>query len=124
MGLMIKRTRNVAGAGDPKGTAKPRDYPPARKAGIVDDYHGTRVPDPYRWLEDPDSEETRAWVEAQNKITFQYLEQITARKQLRQRLTELWDYEKYSAPFRKGERYFYFKNDGLQNQSVLYAAQA
>jgi prolyl oligopeptidase len=95
-------------------------YPQATKVEHVDDYHGTPVSDPYRWLEDPDSEETKAWVEAENQVTFAYLEAIPARERIKERLTQLWDYEKYGVPFKKGGRYFYFKNDGLQNQSVLY----
>jgi prolyl oligopeptidase len=95
-------------------------YPPNPTTGQVDDYHGTKVADPYRWLEELDSEETRAWIEAQNRVTFSYLDEIPAREQLKQRLTQLWDYEKYGVPFRRGDRYFYFKNNGLQNQSVLY----
>jgi len=95
-------------------------YPSTRKADQIDDYHGTKVADPYRWLEDPDSEETKAWVEGQNKVTFGYLAEIPVREQIKQRLTQLWNYEKYGIPFKEGNRYFYFKNDGLQNQSVLY----
>ena len=95
-------------------------YPVAKKVDQIDNYHGTKVADPYRWLEDPDSAETRAWVEAQNKVTFAYLAEISARKQIKQRLTKLWNYEKYGVPFKEGERYFYYKNNGLQNQSVLY----
>ena len=95
-------------------------YPQTRKDSVVDDYHGTKVADPYRWLEDVDSPETRHWVEAENRITFAYLEQIPERERIRRRLTELWDYPKYGAPFKKGGRYFFFKNSGLQNQSVLY----
>ncbi|WP_424097789.1 prolyl oligopeptidase family serine peptidase [Moorena producens] len=101
-------------------TSQPLNYPKSRKADQVDDYHGTVVADPYRWLEDPDSEETKAWVEAQNQVTFGYLSEIPKRETLKQRITKLWNYEKYSTPFKKGDRYFYFKNDGLQNQSVLY----
>ncbi|MGQ4648637.1 prolyl oligopeptidase family serine peptidase [Lyngbya aestuarii] len=96
------------------------DYPSSRKGDQVDDYHGTKVADPYRWLEDPDSEETKAWVEAQNKITFGYLGEIEAREQIQQRVTKLWNYPKFGVPFQEGKRYFYFKNDGLQNQSLLY----
>ncbi|MFY7805578.1 MAG: prolyl oligopeptidase family serine peptidase [Limnoraphis robusta] len=97
-----------------------RPYPTTRKADQIDDYHGIKVADPYRWLEDPNSEETKAWVQAQNQVTFGYLQDIPAREQLKQRLTQLWDFAKYSTPFKQGNRYFYFKNDGLQNQSVLY----
>ncbi|MCA1576539.1 MAG: prolyl oligopeptidase family serine peptidase [Acidobacteria bacterium] len=95
-------------------------YPSARKSDQVDDYHGVKVADPYRWLEDLDSEETRAWVEAQNKLTFGFLEGIPQRAAIRERLTKLWNYEKYGVPFKEGNRYFYTRNSGLQNQSVLY----
>ncbi|MBD2664621.1 prolyl oligopeptidase [Richelia sinica FACHB-800] len=98
-------------------------YPSVTHSPQVDNYHGTVVADPYRALEDPDSEETKAWVEAQNQITFGYLEEISAREKIQQRLTKLWDYEKYGIPFQEGDRYFYFKNDGLQNQSVLYTLE-
>ncbi len=101
-------------------TTKSITYPTTQTVNQVDDYHGTKVSDPYRWLEDVDSQETKAWVEAQNQVTFDYLNQIPARSQIKQRLTQLWDYEKFSIPFKEGDRYFYFKNDGLQNQSVLY----
>jgi len=99
-------------------------YPPARKSDVVDDYHGTKVADPYRWLEDVDSPETHAWVEAENRVTFAYLEQIPERERIRKRLTALWDYPKYGAPFKKGGRYFFFKNSGLQNQAVLYTQRS
>jgi prolyl oligopeptidase len=95
-------------------------YPPTRKADVVDEYYGTKVPDPYRWLEDVDAPETRSWVEAENRLSFAYLEAIPERSRIKRRLTELWDYPKYGAPFKKGGRYFFFKNSGLQNQSVLY----
>ena len=97
-------------------------YPETRRSDQVDDYHGVQVADPYRWLEDPDSEETRAWVAAQNKVTFGYLEQIPQREQFRDRLTELWNYERFGLPRKRGDRYFFTRNDGLQNQSVLYVA--
>jgi prolyl oligopeptidase len=100
--------------------AQTLQYPAARKSDVVDDYHGTRVPDPYRWLEDPDSPESRAWIEAQNRLTAAYLAEIPGRATIRERLTKLWNYPKYGAPFRKAGRYFFLKNDGLQNQSVLY----
>jgi prolyl oligopeptidase len=101
------------------------NYPPSHPdPTVVDVYHGQAVPDPYRWLEDLDSEQTRAWVEAQNRLTFDYLRRIPARQRLLERLTQLWNYEKYSQPFKEGGRYFYFKNDGLQNQSVLYTQES
>ncbi|WP_445637673.1 prolyl oligopeptidase [Nostoc sp. DSM 114161] len=99
-------------------------YPSSHKSDRVDNYHGTVVADPYRWLENPDSPETRAWIESQNQVTFGYLGEISAREKIKQRLTKLWDYEKYSIPFKEGEQYFYFKNDGLQNQSVLYTLKS
>jgi prolyl oligopeptidase len=95
-------------------------YPAARRGEQVDDYHGTKVADPYRWLEDLDSAETRAWVEAENKLTFDYLKQIPERAAIKDRLTKLWNYERYDIPSKEGGRYFYKKNNGLQNQSVLY----
>ena len=95
-----------------------------KKIEQTDDYHGTKVSDPYRWLEDDNSAETKAWVQAQNKVTFDYLNQIPQREQIKKRLTELWNYAKYSAPFKEGGKYFYYKNDGLQNQSVLYVADS
>ena len=95
-------------------------YPPTRRCDQTDTYHGVTVADPYRWLEDPNSDETKAWVEAQNEVTFSYLRQLPAVEPLQQRLTELWNYERYSVPFKRGGRYFYYKNDGLQNQAVLY----
>ena len=100
--------------------AQTLQYPDARKSDVVDVYHGTRVADPYRWLEDPDAPESRAWIEAQNRVTEAYLAAIPTRATIRDRLTKLWNYPKYGSPFRKAQRYFFFKNDGLQNQSVLY----
>lgn len=99
---------------------KSNNYPVARKSDQVDDYHGVKVADPYRWLEDLDSEETRKWVEAENKLTFGFLQEIPARASIKERLTRLWNYEKYGIPFKEGNRYFYTRNSGLQNQSVLY----
>ena len=100
------------------------NYPQTKKVEQIDDYHGTKVSDPYRWLEDDNSAETKAWVEAQNKVTNAYLATIPERETLKKRLTELWNYEKYSAPFKEGGKYFYYKNDGLQNQFVLYVAES
>ncbi len=95
-------------------------YPKTKKVDHVDTYHGTTVPDPYRWLEDDNSAETAQWVEEQNKVTFAYLDKIPYRAKIKERLEQLYNYPKISAPFRKGELYFFSKNDGLQNQSVLY----
>ncbi|MEW6763540.1 MAG: prolyl oligopeptidase family serine peptidase [Pseudomonadota bacterium] len=95
-------------------------YPVAKKLDQLDNYHGTTVADPYRWLEDANSAETKAWVTAQNTVTQAYLNQIPQRAAIRERLTKLWNYERYSVPGKEGGRYFYSRNDGLQNQSVLY----
>ena len=97
-------------------------YPEAPRSETVDDYHGTKVPDPFRPLEDPDSEATRAWVEAENKITFAYLDAIPQRDQIKARLTALWDYEKFGLPRREADVTLYSHNTGLQNQSVLFVA--
>jgi prolyl oligopeptidase len=91
---------------------------------VADDYHGTRVEDPYRWLEDDNSEETAAWVASQNAVTFAYLRELPHREPLRARLTQLWNRPRYSTPFKRGGRYFFFKNDGLQNQPVLYVQES
>ncbi len=96
------------------------NYPQTRKVDHVDTYHGVSVPDPYRWLEDDHAPETAAWVQAQNAVTFAYLDTIPYRPALKARLRALFDYPRYSAPSRKGEYFFFSKNDGLQNQSVLY----
>ncbi|HEX9728514.1 MAG TPA: prolyl oligopeptidase family serine peptidase [Gemmatimonadales bacterium] len=98
--------------------------PDTRRGGVVDTYHGREVADPYRWLEEVDTEETAKWVEAQNCATVAFLERIPERAPLRDRLTQIWDYPKYGTPFKEGGRYFFFKNDGLQNQSVLYTQDA
>jgi prolyl oligopeptidase len=95
-------------------------YPATATVDQQDNYHGTNIADPYRWLEDANSADTHAWVEAQNRLTQGYLAQIPARDAIRQRLTKLWNFERFSVPFKEGGRYFYSRNDGLQNQSVLY----
>ncbi len=95
-------------------------YPQTKKVNTVDTYFGTEINDPYRWLEDDRSKETEAWVKAQNEVTFNYLNKIPFRENFKKRLEEIWNYEKYSAPFKRGEYTYYYKNDGLQNQSVLY----
>ena len=100
------------------------EYPPTEKVSQVDTYFGNEVPDPYRWLEDDQSAETAAWVDAQNEVTDAYLNDIPFREAINERLTELWNYEKYSAPSKEGDAYYFFKNDGLQNQSVLYRQES
>lgn len=97
-------------------------YPETRTVDHVDVYHGVQIADPYRWLEEDvrTSKDVAKWVEAQNKVTFDYLEQIPERKAIENRLTKLWNFEKYGSPFKRGGAYYYFKNDGLQNQYVLY----
>lgn len=99
-------------------------YPPARKDSTVDVYHGVEVPDPYRWLEDANSPETQAWVARQNNLTSDFLATAAAREKIKARLTGLMDYPRYSAPSKRGGRYFFWKNEGLQNQSVLYTQEA
>jgi len=100
----------------------PVTYPKTRRTDHVDVYHGTKVADPYRWLEADvrDSPEVAAWVAAENEVTFRYLESIPQREALRRRLTKMWNHERYSPPFKEGGRYYFLKNDGLPNQSVLY----
>ncbi len=95
-------------------------YPVTKTTDQTDEYFGTKVPDPYRWLEDDRSEETKNWVKEQNKVTDAYLDRIPFRAAIKKRLTELWNYEKFSAPFKEGDYTYFYKNDGLQNQSVLY----
>ncbi|MCP4571056.1 MAG: S9 family peptidase [bacterium] len=99
---------------------EPLTYPAAHTVDQTDDYHGTSVVDPYRWLEDVDSEETHAWVAAENEVTFGFLADIPEREQYKARLTEIWNYERFGTPKREGNRIFFNKNNGLQNQSVLY----
>jgi prolyl oligopeptidase len=123
MAVAFGQSANVlAQSSKPQGNRK-IDYPVSKKVDQVDDYHGTKVMDPYRWLENADAEDTKAWVETQNKVTFAYLNEIPAREQIKQRLTKLWNYERFGTPFSEGGRYFYSKNNGLQNQSVLYTAE-
>ncbi len=98
------------------------EYPKTRTVDQVDDYFGTKVKDPYRWLEDENGAQTKAWVEAENRLTFGYLESIPERKAIEKKLTELWNYERYGLPSKEGPWYVYTRNDGLQNQAVLYRA--
>ncbi|GAA5510911.1 prolyl endopeptidase [Novipirellula caenicola] len=99
-------------------------YPETKTVDVTDDYHGHRVADPYRWLEDTESEETAAWVEAQNKVTQAYLQSLPERESMRARLEKLWNYERFGLPSHKGDYYIYSHNNGLQNQSVLYKADS
>ena len=98
--------------------------PKTKKVDHMDEYFGTKVADPYRWLEDDNSVETKAWVEEENKATFDYLNTIPERKWIQNRLTTLWNYERYGTPNKEGKYYFYTKNNGLQNQSVLYVSES
>ena len=96
-------------------------YPAAPTSNQVDEYKGVKIADPYRPLENPDSPESRAWIEAENKITFDFLKAIPERDEIKKRLTEVWDYERFGVPFKEDGHYFFSKNTGLQNQNVLYA---
>ena len=95
-------------------------YPESQQGEVVDDYHGREVADPYRWLEDTESEDTAAWVASQNELTRSYLESLPEREPMRAKLEQFWNYERYGLPRKGGDRYFYSHNDGLQDQSVLY----
>ena len=106
-------------AGDSQPAFK---YPSAPASNQVDDYFGAKVPDPYRPLENPDSPESRKWIEAEDKITFDFLKTIPERDGIKKRLTEVWDYERFGVPFKEKGRYFLSKNSGLQNQNVLYTS--
>ena len=100
------------------------NYPISKQTEDTENLFGIEVKDSYRWLENTDSEDTKNWVTAQNEVTFGYLSQLEIREKLKERITQLWNYEKFGVPFKKGNRYFYFKNDGLQNQSVLYTLKS
>lgn len=99
-------------------------YPETKKVDVVDNYFGTQVADPYRWLEDDKSPEVAEWVKAQNEVTFNYLNQIPYRGKIKNRLTEIWNYTSMGTPFKEGGHYYFFKKDGLQNQSVLYTMES
>jgi len=109
----------ACGNGEKKEQTKLK-YPVTRKVDTVDTYFGTKIADPYRWLEDDKSAETGEWVKAENAVTYDYLSKIPFRDKIKERLTKIWNFEKRSAPFKKKNYYFYYKNDGIQNQSVLY----
>ncbi|OYW95041.1 MAG: S9 family peptidase, partial [Alishewanella sp. 32-51-5] len=122
----------LTACGGPKQDVKPEqtvtvtqqqqqlNYPVTAKGDVVDTYFGTQVADPYRWLEDDRSSDTEAWVKAQNQTTFDYLKQIPFRDQIRDKLQQAWNYERVGAPFKEGDYTYFYKNDGLQNQFVLY----
>ena len=111
---------SVNAGNTPKPIPQKRTYPNTRKVDTVTNYFGTKVADPYRWLEADTAPDVKRWVEDQNKVTFGYLSEIPFREKIHKRLEEIWNYPKYTAPFRKGGHYFWYKNNGLQNQSVLY----
>ena len=117
---MVVLTTMISCKTEEKKTAITVTYPETKKVDSATTYFGTEIKDPYRWLEDDKSAETAAWVKAENEVTFGYLEQIPFRKALKDRMEKLWNYEKISAPFTEGDFTYYYKNDGLQNQSVLY----
>ena len=104
--------------------SSPFSYPAAPKDDTTEDHFGHRIPDPYRPLEDPNSAATKAWIEAENRLTAGYLAQIPERTRIRERLTTLWNYERFTPPSKEGPWYIYSKNDGLQNQSVIYRTKA
>jgi prolyl oligopeptidase len=108
----------------PAAQQSPLTYPKAKKVDQVDDFFGTRIADPYRWLEDSDAPDTRAWIDAENALTFGFLEKIPERPIILKRLTAIWNYERYGAPSREGDWYIFSKNDGLQNQAVVYKTKA
>src|SRR5882762_1211597 len=118
LSISIAPLLRVASAHD--GDIPKLTYPDTKRVEVVDTYFGTTVPDPYRWLEDDNAPEVAAWVAAENKVTFGYLDKISYRPQLKDRLTKLLNYPKYGAPTRRGDWFIFSKNDGLQNQSVQY----
>ena len=122
-GLLASFAARLCCAQDQAATAERKiKYPRTETVDVVEDYHGNKVADPYRWLEDTESEATAAWVEAENEVTNAYLQSLASRAPMRKRLEKLWNYERYDLPIRRGDVYLYTHNDGLQNQSVLYKA--
>src|SRR5262245_15651430 len=127
-----RRANSTAASAPAAERPMPLKYPVTGRIDHADDYYGVKIADPYRWLEDLDSPQTRAWVEAQNKVTFAWLERLPIREQLRKRLTELWNYERFGLPVKRsppqemqrGGRYFFTRNDGLQNQNSIYVADS
>lgn len=123
-GLLLILTVALSSCGSEEADSNinqmPINYPETFRDSVLENYHGRQIEDPYRWLEDDHAEDTKAWVKAQNEVTQDYLERIPYRKLIEQRLEQIWNYERYGTPFKRGGKYYYFKNDGLQNQSVLY----
>ena len=127
--LTVTTSILIVGCSDSKSTETEAamaqiNYPTTATVDTVDTYHGTQVADPYRWLEDDRSEETGAWVDAQNEVTQDYLEQIPFRESIKEKLTKLWDYEKIGSPFKEGNKYYQYKNSGIQNQYVVYQSDS
>src|SRR3989440_9500629 len=106
-----------------KNPAAKFKYPAAPTSNQVDDYNGVKVADPYRPVENPDAPESRKWIEAENKITFDFLKAIPERDGIKKRLTEVWDYERFGVPYKENDRYFFSRNTGLQNQSVVFTTK-
>ena len=106
------------------GPRAPKNYPVAERSDVFDVFYGDTVPDPYRWMEDDTTEAVAAWVAAENAVTRSYLDAIPFRDRLKQRLLDLYNYEKAGAPMKKNGKYYFFRNDGLQNQSVLYRSDS
>jgi prolyl oligopeptidase len=117
---LVLGAAHLAGAAEKAAPRAKAAYPAAPTSNQVDDYHGKKIADPYRPLENPDAPETRAWIDAENRLTNAWLEGVPERRSIRERLTKLWNYERWGAPFREGGLYFFTRNDGLQNQDVLY----
>lgn len=120
LALLVGCNQTTTTSQDSTTNNEKMNYPTTKKGDVVDNYFGTPVPDPYRWLEDDKSAETAEWVKKQNEFTFAYLSQIPYRNTIKEKLQKLWNYERIGAPFTEGDYTYYYKNDGLQNQSVLY----
>jgi len=120
LGAVLTACDNKQQTIEPASSMNLKPYPQTKKEAVIDNYFGTEVSDPYRWLEDDTASDTKAWVAAENQVTHDYLAQIPFRNAMKSRLEKLWNYEKISAPFKEGSYTYYYKNDGLQNQSVLY----
>ncbi len=114
----------LAATGQSSMENQPQQYPSAKKTDHFDIYHGVRVSDPYRWLENLDSPETKTWIEAENRLTHAWLNKFSEQERLRKRLTELWNHERYSVPYKVAGRYFFSRNNGLQNQAVVYTQRS